>query len=129
MKFKFILAGFAVLALALIVIRSVVTTPRNNSRPTDASFRTIDDAFGDHLRQGWSLTSAPTDGKRYRICGATQSDPNSGLSSFSGSFKTDGRSIDFDVKVPDGTVVAVEGLEPIDGGPLTYAVLVRDVPD
>lgn len=129
MTYKSILAGCAALTLACIVIGVAAFTPRNNSRPSDAVFRTIDDAFAIHRREGWSLASAPTDGRRYRICGATQSDPNSGVSSFCGSFKTGGRSIDFDVEVPDGTIVAVEGLDPIDGGPLTYAVLVRDLPE
>lgn len=120
---------FAALTLACFVTIGVGFTIRNNSRTSDAAFRTIDDAFAIHLSQGWSLTSAPTDGRRYRICGATQSDPTSGVSACSGSFETGGRSIEFGVEVPDGTIVAVEGLDPLDGGPLTYAVLTRDLPE
>ncbi len=112
-----------------IVLGVAASATRNSSRPSNSAFRTIEDAFAVHRSQGWSLVSAPTDGRRYRICGATQSDPNSGASSFRGSFKTGGRYIDFDIELPDGAIVAVEGLDPIDGGPLSYAVLVRNLPE
>ncbi len=95
----------------------------------EASYRTVDVVFATHRSQGWAVSTAPTDGRRYRICGATESDPKSGASSHSGVFQSGGRRVEFDVKVPTGKVVAVEGLDPIDGGPLTYAVLTRDRAD
>ena len=73
--------------------------------------------------------SAPTDGRRYRICGATQSEQKSGESSVIGAFQADDRSVDFDIEVAEGSIVAVEGLALLDGGPLTYAVLTRDLPE
>jgi hypothetical protein len=122
-------AACAFSVLAFLVIGIATFTTRNNTSQQDAAFRTIDDVFAVHRAQGWLLVSAPTDGKRYRICGAMQSNPNSGVPSFSGSFKTGDRSANFDVDVEDGTIVAVEGLDPIDGSPLTYAVLVRSLPE
>ncbi len=129
MKRQSILQVCVFVTLACTLIGVVALQTRNNTHRSHDAFRTIDDAFAIHRSQGWSLTSAPTDGSRYRICGATQSDPKSGVSSVSGSFKTDNRSIDFKVEVAEGTVVAVEGLVPLDGGPLTYAVLTRDLPE
>jgi hypothetical protein len=106
-----------------------------STRPADSlaaaanspAFRSIDESFAIRRSQGWTLVSAPGDGRRFRICGAAQSDPASGLATFRGAFRTGGKSVRFDVPVPPGTVVAVEGLEPADGGPLQFAVLSRPV--
>lgn len=127
MKPKSKLAICATLTLASLVTAGAVLTMRNITRTSDAAYQTIDDAFAIRRSQGWTLTSAPTDGKRYRICGATESDPTADASRFNGSFESGGRSVSFDVEVPDRAIVAVEGLEPMDGGPLTYAVLTRDL--
>lgn len=95
----------------------------------DAEYRTIDDALAIRRRLGWSVVSAPTDGRRYRICGAIQHSPKQGLVSQSGAFMTRGKSVEYTVDVPAGSLVAVEGLDPLDSGPLKYAVLTRELPE
>ena len=129
MKRRSVLTAYATLALFFIAISVAAIYARNNERSRDAAFRSIGDTFAIHESQGWTLTSAPTDGRRYRMIGATQSNPKGGESSLRGSFKTRDRSVDFVVEVPNGRLIAIEGLEPIDGGPLTYAVLARDLRD
>lgn len=92
---------------------------------TSPAFRSVEESLAIRRSQGWTLVSAPGDGRRFRICGAAQSDPASGLATFRGGFRTGGKSVRFDVPIPPDTVVAVEGLEPADGGPLQFAVLTR----
>ena len=95
------------------------------ARVYEAAYRPIEVLFEIHRDQGWSVVSAPTDGRRYRICGATQMVPTSGIDTFGGSFSTSGKTVSFEVNLPTDQAVAVEGLEPRDGGPLSYVVLTR----
>jgi hypothetical protein len=94
----------------------------------ESAYRTIDEAFAIRQSQGWELTKAPEEGKRYRNCGATESGHDPDRRSFSGRLSTGDRLVDFDVAIPYGKMVAVEGLDPLDGGQLTYAVLTKDLP-
>ncbi len=116
------------LAAAFLAIRGYSDLKSLHRNP-EVAFKTIDDAFRVRRDQGWTVTSAPTDRRRYRVCGATESDPQSGLKSLNGSFTASGKTIEVNVPVPDGMTVAVEGLEPLEGGPLTYAVLTRHMPE
>ena len=125
MKRRSIFTACGTLALVFIMIGIAAIYSRNSERARNSAFRTIDDNFAIHKNQGWTLTSAPTDGRRCRIIGATQS---SGPS-LRGSFTASNRSVDFDIEVPTGRILAIEGLEPVDGDPRTYAVLARDLPD
>ena len=99
-----------------------------NQNADEPAYRTIEESFAIRQSQGWELTKAPEDGKRYRICGALESGHDPDRHSFSGRFSTVDRFADFDIAIPQGTMVAVEGLDPLDGGPLTYAVLTKDLP-
>ena len=120
-----IVAAFASLALISLVACIVVFVASARADAGDGPYRTINDAFATRTNSGWTLTSAPIEG-RYRICGATESNPDNDADSIRGSFSIGKRSVEFDVAIPSGKVVAVEGLDPIDGGPLGYAVLTRD---
>ena len=99
-----------------------------NQNADEPAYRTIVESFAIRQSQGWELSKAPEDGKRYRICGAFESGHDPDRRSFSGRFSTGDRLVDFDIAIPQGTMVAVEGLDPLDGGPLTYAVLTKDLP-
>jgi hypothetical protein len=116
----------ACLVLAPVILHRPGTSP-GATNVTIQKFRPIDELFSIRRSQGWTLVSAPGDGRLYRVCGATQSDPASGLQRFRGAFSGGGRSVRFDVPIPEGAVIAVEGLEPADGGPLRYAVLSRPI--
>jgi hypothetical protein len=133
MKRKLILIASILItsAYAFVFVAAAVDIPNYvdlQPHPANAGYRTIDDALAIHRSLGWSLVSAPTDGRRYRICGAIQHSPKQGLASQSGAFITGGRSVEYSVDVPSGSLVAVEGLDPLDGGPLKYAVLTRALP-
>ncbi|MCA8997722.1 MAG: hypothetical protein KDA80_12070 [Planctomycetaceae bacterium] len=115
------------LTLVGILAFGVLSVVWDSQQRTMASYRTIKECFAIRQSQGWSLHQVPTDGRRYRVCGATESSPAISGNRFRGSFQAGERSVKFDVQVPDGKIVAVEGLDPIDGGQLTYAVLMSDV--
>lgn len=124
--------GAAILAItawviAVAVFCGVLATDTDSQRREEA-YRTVEETFAVRRSQGWELTKAPEDGKRYRICGALESGRDAERRSFSGRFSTGDRFVDFDVAIPQGKMVAVEGLDPFDGGPLTYAVLTKDLP-
>lgn len=99
-----------------------------NQNADEAAYRTIDESFAIRRSQGWELIQAPEDGKRYRICGATESGDDPDRRSFSGDVRTSDRVFPFEVAIPAGKMVAVEGLDPLEGGRLTYAVLQKDLP-
>lgn len=99
-----------------------------NQNADEAAYRTIDESFAIRRSQGWELIQAPEDGKRYRICGVTESGDDPNRRSFSGAIRTGGRVFPFEFAIPPGKMVAVEGLEPLEGGRLTYAVLQKDLP-
>jgi hypothetical protein len=118
-------------AYAFVLVAAAVDLPRYvdlGSHTENAEYRTIDDALAIHRNLGWSVLSAPTDGRRYRICGAIQHAPKQGLVRQSGAFMTRGRTVKYTVDVPAGSLVAIEGLDPLDGSPLKYAVLTRALP-
>ncbi|MBA4031873.1 MAG: hypothetical protein C0478_13420 [Planctomyces sp.] len=120
-------AGATLAAITLIAIVSLmilfITSPAR-----DSAFRAIDDVLAIQTSQGWAVVSAPTDGRRYQSIGTFYSDPANGEQTARGSFRGGGRRVDVVVTVPAGKVYLFEGLEPIDHGPLTYAVLARDLP-
>ncbi|WP_197441486.1 hypothetical protein [Thalassoglobus neptunius] len=119
------LPGFAV-TLIMIVLGGMFVGC--NQQAYEAAYRTIDQAFVVRQSQGWELTKAPEDGKRYRVCGATESGMDPNRHSFSGRIESGDRFVDFNVAIPDERVVAVEGLDSLGGGPLSYAVLTKDLP-
>lgn len=126
---KYLALCASVLVTAAYVFVFVAASLDLRPHSPDASYQTIDDALAIHRSLGWSVVSAPNDGRRYRICGAVQHAHRLRITSQSGEFKTGDRTVKYKVEVPSGSLVAVEGLDPLDGGPLTYAVLTRDLPE
>jgi len=121
--------GLAVTVAAWVVTGVVHFHPSIESQGSaekSLSYRNIDEAFAIHRKLGWTMISAPNDGRRYRICGAiANNDPKSDASHMSGSFATGGKSVTFSIRRPPDVEVAVEGLEPADRGDLQFAVLTR----
>jgi hypothetical protein len=115
----------AIICSVATAVAAVLGRPALETGPPRDAYRPIDEATAIHRSLGWSVVSAPTDGKRYRVCGGTQSDPNSGAPSMSCGFGTGNRSVKVNIEVPEGKLYAVDGLDPIDGGPLTYVVYER----
>jgi hypothetical protein len=113
----------AIICSVATAVAAVLGRPATEPDPALRAYRTIDEVIAIHRSQGWKVVSAPTDGKRYRICGATRSDSSSGMPTASGSFRTGDRSVTYEIEVPEGKQYAIEGLDPIDGGPLTFMVL------
>lgn len=111
--------GIAAAALLQPIVEASVTQDGNG-------FRKLDETFAIHRQLGWTVISSPNDERRYRICGAIgDNDPASEMSRMQGSFSTGGKSVSFDIPRPQGVEVSVEGLAPLDGGDLRYAVLTR----
>lgn len=111
---------------ALLVCAAFASSPFWNTRTVDTrAFRTVGDLFEVRKLQGWTVLSAPTDSRRYRVCGSTESDPTSGAQILSGEFRVEDRFVPFSVPIPEGETVAIEGLDPMDGGQLSYAVFSR----
>lgn len=125
-KPQLVVTLFTVFLLGLITTVIVAHFAQSVTASRQNAFRPVDDLLAIRFDHGWVLVSGPADDGRYRIIGATESDPSAGADSIRGAFATDDRSIEFDLPIPEGKAVAVEGLAPIDGGPLAYAVLTRD---
>lgn len=127
------IAVTAVVASAFIAMAIVVAAAAllESSHATSATqerhgFQGLDETFAIHRKLGWTVISSPGDGRRYRICGAIgDNDPASESSNIQGAFSTGGKTVSFNVSRPPGVEVAVEGLEPADGGDLCFAVLTR----
>ena len=111
-----------------VTLTVIVMSVGCNQNADEAAYRTIEESFSIRRSQGWELTKAPEDERRYRVCGATESGHDPNRRSFSGEFRTGDRIVPFEVTIPEGKMVAVEGLKPIKGGPLTYAVLEKCIP-
>lgn len=123
-----VFAAFVVSTFLLTVTGLSGCADYSKSPGSEAAYRPIRETLQIRMNQGWTLVSAPTDGGRYRNCGAIEWNPRSGVASLEGSFAVGHRSIAYKIPVPDGKAVAVEGLDPLDGGPLMYAVLTRTLP-
>lgn len=125
---KISLSKFTICLPFVVAVFCGVYATDSDSQSDKAAYRTIEESFAIRRSQGWELTKAPEDERRYRVCGATESGHDPDRRSFSGEFRTGGRIVPFEVTIPEGKMVAVEGLEPIEGGPLTYAVLEKCIP-
>ena len=123
-KLSVLLIAFVGMVFSATAIRAFLST---RGATDSAAFRSVNALLSIREQQGWTVVSAPVGGNRYRICGATESDPKNSMPTFAGQFGTDTRSVSFQVSVPNGHVVAVEGLAPENGSALTYAVFSRPI--
>lgn len=123
-----LVSGIGGIVIALVIAWFSISGPNDSGLPmaTDV-FRTVDEVFELPQDEGWTVLIAPGDEQLYRICGATRSQRSGKVSLLQGTFEASGQSVNYSVAVPAQKWVEVVGLEPIDGGPLTYAVLTQDL--